>query len=153
MQIPFVGFQAIQSSEHMAVCFFDRLCFFAAVHCSASVVLYCPLPARSCSSYELYITITLVLFCGCAQALGVFGLCQLYSFVSYVRSRLSAAQFSLVLRFLATVVGGSAVLAFVVLTATGSAPSFRIASFRSLCSVHASIPKSRSDALRLRVYL
>ena len=56
----------------------------------------------------------------CAQSLGVFGLCQMYAFVSYVRSRVTAEQFSLMLRFLATVVGGLAVLAFAVLTATGS---------------------------------
>ena len=57
----------------------------------------------------------------CAQSLGVFGLCQMYAFVSYVRSRVTAEQFSLMLRFLATVVGGAALLAFAVLTATGSA--------------------------------
>ena len=50
-----------------------------------------------------------------AQSLGVFGLCQLYAFVSYVRSRVSAEQFALLLRFLATVVGGAALLAFLFL--------------------------------------
>lgn len=49
MQISFVGFQPVQSSEHMA-------------------------------------------------ALGVFGLCQIYAFVEYVRSKLTREQFNVLLR-------------------------------------------------------
>jgi len=70
MQISFVGFQPVQSSEHMA-------------------------------------------------AFGVFGLCQIHAFVDYVRSRMSYEQFSLLLRTIVTVVGGTAVVVGGVLTATG----------------------------------
>lgn len=36
--------------------------------------------------------------CVCVQALGVFGLCQIYAFVEYVRSKLSREQFNVLLR-------------------------------------------------------
>jgi dolichyl-diphosphooligosaccharide--protein glycosyltransferase len=71
MQIAFVGFQPVQSSEHMA-------------------------------------------------ALGVFGLCQLFAFYEYTRSKLSADQFQALFKSLSliviTVFGG----ALTVLTITGS---------------------------------
>ncbi|XP_070556309.1 dolichyl-diphosphooligosaccharide--protein glycosyltransferase subunit STT3A isoform X4 [Ptychodera flava] len=70
MQISFVGFQPIQSSEHMA-------------------------------------------------ALGVFGLCQIHSFIDYVRSRLSREYFDILFRTL-TLISAVTVLAVgAVLTATG----------------------------------
>lgn len=70
MQISFVGFQPVQSSEHMA-------------------------------------------------ALGVFGLCQIHTFIDYIRSRLSREQFEILFRSLvifAAIVGLSA---FGVATALG----------------------------------
>ncbi len=71
MQIPFVGFQPVQSSEHMA-------------------------------------------------ALGVFGLCQLFSFYEYTRSKLSAEQFQSLFKSLTIFVGGIALAAGIVLSITGS---------------------------------
>ncbi|XP_067936342.1 dolichyl-diphosphooligosaccharide--protein glycosyltransferase subunit STT3A-like [Watersipora subatra] len=70
MQISFVGFQPVQSSEHMA-------------------------------------------------AFGVFGLCQIHAFVDYVRSRMTYDQFTLLLRTIVTVVGGTALVVGGLLTATG----------------------------------
>lgn len=70
MQIPFVGFQPVQSSEHMA-------------------------------------------------AFGVFGLCQIYAFVDYVRSQLTQKQFEFLLRTLVIVVGSLVLMVGGVLTATG----------------------------------
>lgn len=49
----------------------------------------------------------------------MFGLCQIHAFVDYVRSRMSYEQFSLLLRTIVTVVGGTAVVVGGVLTATG----------------------------------
>ena len=54
------------------------------------------------------------------QAFGVFGLCQIHAFVDYVRSRMTYEQFSLLLRTIVTVVGGTAVVVGGVLTATGT---------------------------------
>lgn len=70
MQISFVGFQPVQSSEHMA-------------------------------------------------ALGAFGLCQIYAFVDYVRSKLSAEQFQILFRFVVLVAGIIGLMAFGVATALG----------------------------------
>lgn len=70
MQISFVGFQPVQSSEHMA-------------------------------------------------ALGVFGLCQIYAFSWYVRSKLSREQFNLLFRTLALIVGIAGTAAFGVATFFG----------------------------------
>ncbi|KAK7475911.1 hypothetical protein BaRGS_00032879 [Batillaria attramentaria] len=70
MQISFVGFQPVQSSEHMA-------------------------------------------------ALGVFGLCQLYAFVDYLRSHLTREQFNLLFRSLVLIIGAVAFGAAAVATALG----------------------------------
>ncbi|CAI8005579.1 Dolichyl-diphosphooligosaccharide--protein glycosyltransferase subunit STT3A [Geodia barretti] len=70
MQISFVGFQPVQSSEHMA-------------------------------------------------AFGVFGLCQIYAFVDYIRSKLTKEQFDLLFRTLAIIVGATSVTVFSVLTLLG----------------------------------
>ncbi|UYV61149.1 STT3A [Cordylochernes scorpioides] len=70
MQISFVGFQPVQSSEHMA-------------------------------------------------ALGVFGLCQIYGALEYLRARLSKEHFSIIFRTLAVVLGAAVVATGVILTITG----------------------------------
>ncbi|XP_038052568.1 dolichyl-diphosphooligosaccharide--protein glycosyltransferase subunit STT3A [Patiria miniata] len=70
MQISFVGFQPVQSSEHMA-------------------------------------------------ALGVFGLCQIYTFVEYVRSRLSQHYFDVLFRSVVLIVGVTVGAVGAVLMATG----------------------------------
>ncbi|KAK7091614.1 dolichyl-diphosphooligosaccharide--protein glycosyltransferase subunit STT3A [Littorina saxatilis] len=70
MQISFVGFQPVQSSEHMA-------------------------------------------------ALGVFGLCQIWGFVDYLRSKLSYEQFTLLFRSLVLLTGTIAFGAAAVATAMG----------------------------------
>ncbi|XP_072176036.1 dolichyl-diphosphooligosaccharide--protein glycosyltransferase subunit STT3A-like [Diadema setosum] len=70
MQIPFVGFQPVQSSEHMA-------------------------------------------------ALGVFGLCQVYTFVEYLRSRLSSQYFMVLARSAVLLFGIAITAAGAYLSATG----------------------------------
>ncbi|XP_044267766.1 dolichyl-diphosphooligosaccharide--protein glycosyltransferase subunit STT3A [Tribolium madens] len=70
MQISFVGFQPVQSSEHML-------------------------------------------------ALGVFGLCQIYAFVDYLRSKLSKTDFDVLFNFLVYTVGILFVTVFGVLTLSG----------------------------------
>ncbi|CAF0756855.1 unnamed protein product [Didymodactylos carnosus] len=70
MQIPFVGFQPVQSSEHML-------------------------------------------------AFGTFGLCQLYSFVEYVRSKLSAKQFETLFTFALMTVGAAVGVVGLILSASG----------------------------------
>ena len=54
------------------------------------------------------------------QALGVFGLCQIHSFIDYVRSKLTKEQFEILFKFLVLVSGAVALLAFGVATAMGS---------------------------------
>ena len=49
----------------------------------------------------------------------MFGLCQIHGFVDYVRSRMTYDQFTLLLRTIVTVVGGTALIVGGVLTATG----------------------------------
>jgi dolichyl-diphosphooligosaccharide--protein glycosyltransferase len=71
MQIPFVGFQPVQSSEHMA-------------------------------------------------ALGVFGLCQLFSFYEYTRSKLSAEQFQALFKSFSLLLGSILLIAGIILSITGS---------------------------------
>jgi len=70
MQISFVGFQPVQSSEHMA-------------------------------------------------ALGVFGLCQIFAFIEYVRSKLSKEQFGVLFRSVTIVAAVVGLGAFGIGTATG----------------------------------
>lgn len=70
MQISFVGFQPVQSSEHML-------------------------------------------------ALGTFGLCQLYAFTQYLRSKLSPANFELMFKALVTTLLATLGTGVVVLTVTG----------------------------------
>ncbi|CAF0989965.1 unnamed protein product [Rotaria sordida] len=70
MQIPFVGFQPVQSSEHML-------------------------------------------------AFGTFGLCQIYSFVEYVKSKLTEAQFNALFSFALMTVGFGLGIAGLVLWASG----------------------------------
>ncbi|KAG7304200.1 Dolichyl-diphosphooligosaccharide--protein glycosyltransferase subunit stt3a [Plutella xylostella] len=70
MQISFVGFQPVQSSEHML-------------------------------------------------ALGTFGLCQLYAFAQYLRSKLSPANFELLFKALVTALLATLGTGVVVLTVTG----------------------------------
>lgn len=71
MQIPFVGFQPVQSSEHMA-------------------------------------------------ALGVFGLCQLFAFYEFTKSKLTAEQFQSLFKSLTFLIGVIALAAATILTVTGS---------------------------------
>ncbi|XP_037028740.1 dolichyl-diphosphooligosaccharide--protein glycosyltransferase subunit STT3A [Bradysia coprophila] len=70
MQISFVGFQPVQSSEHML-------------------------------------------------ALGVFGLCQIHSFVDYIRSKMSKEYFDVLFKALVTAVLSVAAFVGIVLTITG----------------------------------
>ncbi|KAG4080149.1 hypothetical protein HA402_008220 [Bradysia odoriphaga] len=70
MQISFVGFQPVQSSEHML-------------------------------------------------ALGVFGLCQIHSFVDYIRSKMSKEYFDVLFKALVTTVLSAAAFVGIVLTITG----------------------------------
>jgi len=70
MQISFVGFQPVQSSEHMA-------------------------------------------------ALGVFGLCQIHTFIDYVRSRLTREQFDILFRSLVLIAAVISLSAFGVASALG----------------------------------
>ena len=71
MQIPFVGFQPIQSSEHMF-------------------------------------------------AFGVFGLCQIYAFVVYLKSRLSPHDFVQLFKSLFYLISSILLVIFVILSITGS---------------------------------
>ena len=57
-----------------------------------------------------------------SQAFGVFGLCQIYAFVDYIRSKLTKQQFDLLFRTLSIVVGATAVAVFGTLTLLGSIP-------------------------------
>ncbi|KAF7493609.1 Dolichyl-diphosphooligosaccharide--protein glycosyltransferase subunit STT3A [Sarcoptes scabiei] len=70
MQIPFVGFQPVQSSEHMA-------------------------------------------------AFGVFGLCQLHCFNSYIKSKLSSEQYDVLFRSLVLFIGGCSLASIIILTIIG----------------------------------
>lgn len=71
MQIPFVGFQPVQSSEHMA-------------------------------------------------AFGVFGLCQLFAFNEYLRSKLTKEHYDILFRSVVLVAGIVFISAGVFLTVIGS---------------------------------
>ena len=71
MQISFVGFQPIQSSEHMA-------------------------------------------------AFGIFGLCQLMAFYEYAQSKLSADQFQVLFKAVATLLATALAVVGTILTITGS---------------------------------
>ena len=71
MQISFVGFQPIQSSEHMA-------------------------------------------------AFGIFGLCQLIAFYEYAQSKLSADQFQILFKAVATLLAAALAVVGTILTITGS---------------------------------
>ncbi|XP_062520691.1 dolichyl-diphosphooligosaccharide--protein glycosyltransferase subunit STT3A-like [Corticium candelabrum] len=71
MQISFVGFQPIQSSEHMA-------------------------------------------------AFGVFGLCQVYSFIDYLRSKLTAENFQTLFKTIMIIVGSVVGVVLGILSITGS---------------------------------
>lgn len=53
-------------------------------------------------------------------ALGVFGLCQVASFVNYVKSRLTLAQFNQVTKFIAYVVGAVLAAAVAFLSLSGN---------------------------------
>ena len=50
----------------------------------------------------------------------MFGLCQVYAFVDYVRSKLSREQFNVLFRFVVLVSGIAALIAFGIATALGS---------------------------------
>ena len=54
------------------------------------------------------------------QALGVFGLCQIHTFVDYLRSKLSTEQFGTLFRSLVLLAGSITALSAAVATATGS---------------------------------
>lgn len=71
MQIPFVGFQPVQSSEHMA-------------------------------------------------AFGVFGLCQLYAFNEYLKSKLSKEYYDILFRSVVLLIGITALTAGIALSVIGS---------------------------------
>ena len=54
------------------------------------------------------------------QAFGVFGLCQIHSFVDYLRSKLTEKQFTYLFKTLAITVGMASVVVGGALTALGS---------------------------------
>ena len=54
------------------------------------------------------------------QAFGVFGLCQIHTFIDYLRSKLTDNQFSLLFRTLSIIVGVVVITAGGTLTALGS---------------------------------
>lgn len=58
--------------------------------------------------------------CHVFQALGVFGLCQIYAFVEYLRSHLSREQFGILFRSLVLITSVLAFGAAAVATALGS---------------------------------
>lgn len=51
--------------------------------------------------------------------MGVFGLCQLHSFVDYLRSKLNAADFDVLFRALVVATASAAGLVAIILTVTG----------------------------------
>lgn len=53
------------------------------------------------------------------QALGVFGLCQIHSFVDYIRSKMSKEYFDVLFKALVTAVLSTAALISIILTITG----------------------------------
>mgnify|MGYP000261201302 FL=1 len=54
------------------------------------------------------------------QALGVFGLCQMHTFVDYVRSKLTGEQFNLLFKSIILLFGSVGTLAVAIATALGS---------------------------------
>ncbi len=88
MQISFVGFQPVQSSEHMAV---------SLVPSHTLSTLYTP-----------------------SQAFGLFGLCQIYAFVDFLRSKLSKSEFEFLFKTLAITVAVVAAVVGGTLTFMGS---------------------------------
>lgn len=99
MQISFVGFQPVQSSEHMAVSHAPLITHYTHAH----VTLY-----------------TL------SQAFGLFGLCQIHAFVDYLRSKLSKSQFEFLFKTLALIVAVGVVIVGGTLTFLGSILSHNI---------------------------
>lgn len=93
MQISFVGFQPVQSSEHMLV--------------SISVLFLLPI---------MLIIYAISFF----QALGVFGLCQIHSFVDYVRSLISKEYFEILFRAIVTSILAISFGVGTILTASGT---------------------------------
>ena len=93
MQIPFVGFQPIKTSEHMA---------------SAGITQYMNL---SCSRLHLMIFCTSVItwLYMFSFFLGVFALVNAYAVIKYVQSALTKAEFKF---FFLCAVGGSAGIIF-----------------------------------------
>lgn len=53
------------------------------------------------------------------QALGVFGLCQLHSFVDYIRSKMSQEDFEVLFKALVVTAASISVALFGILTITG----------------------------------
>lgn len=53
------------------------------------------------------------------QALGVFGLCQIFAFIEYVRSRLSKEYFDILFKAVVTIVLSALVAVGVILAITG----------------------------------
>ena len=92
MQISFVGFQPVQTSEHMMVRTFQ-----STRQISFRVF-------RTC--YQCAIYISKLFF----QSLGVFGLCQIHSFIDYLRANMTKENFATLTKTIAisvaTVVSG-----------------------------------------------
>lgn len=91
MQISFVGFQPVQSSEHMLVSNFQK-----------NFILAC-----------------IIIFVCKFQALGVFGLCQILAFSDYLRSKLTADEFEALFVSLLYSVGTLVAILVSVLTFSG----------------------------------
>lgn len=96
MQISFVGFQPVQSSEHILV----SILYIENTWVKSILRFYL--------SFVYYF-----------QALGVFGLCQIVAFVDYIRSKLSKSDFETLYQFLIYTVGLLTVTVGGVLTISG----------------------------------
>lgn len=58
-------------------------------------------------------------FCFFKQALGVFGLCQIFAFIEYVRARLSKEYFEILLKAVLMTVFSAVVIIGIILSITG----------------------------------
>jgi hypothetical protein len=90
--------------------------------------------------YKLYV---------CVQALGVFGLCQIYAFVEYVRSKLTKEQFNVLLRAVVLVAAVAFGLTFGIASLLGSI--LDLVSKRSVTKTHVNIIYDCKSLLSFRI--
>lgn len=139
MQISFVGFQPVQSSEHMLVSFELKRNEYNLLEWVEFLMMKLFLIGRvwnitdftflkilitvdqhcHCSLVRMIVRLVNDIFCFQFQALGVFGLCQIFAFIEYVRSRLSKENFDILFKALLVAVLSGAVVVAIILTITG----------------------------------